>query len=77
MSTLKHELSEKQKTNMNTTTEEGQQKRLRQLADQHLAKSTMKGDWHWRKAAELLADDGDYIAGFDDGEGPRGADNFQ
>jgi hypothetical protein len=51
-------------------TDAQREKRVRQIIDDHAAKSKRKGDYHWRMAEQWGAD-GDYIPGYDDGEPPR------
>jgi hypothetical protein len=52
------------------------EKRARELSDEHASKSHAKGDWHFRRA-EMLGGQSDYVAGQDEGEEPQGAYQHQ
>jgi hypothetical protein len=58
---------------IDTSTEEGRQRRIDQIIAEHISKSKMRGDYHFRMAEQWGAD-GDYIPGIDDGEPPQGAE---
>jgi len=57
-------------------TREQQTRRIQQIINEHISKSKVKGDYHFRQAEQWGAD-GDYIPGQDEGEPPTDYKNLE